>query len=152
MHSREQRRADIIDLVRRHRLRSQAELRRRLTARGVAVNQATLSRDLRDLGVRKGPQGYELPNDAAVITDGSTLRHAVAEWMLNATPVQHQVVVKTPPGGASPLALALDRAAFSEVVGTLAGDDTALLICHDARTARRMATRLRALQEQESAT
>lgn len=150
MPNREQRRADILDLVRRHRPRNQAELRQRLTARGVAVNQATLSRDLRDLGVRKGPQGYELPVETTTTSAASTLRHAVAEWMLDATPVQHQVVIKTPPGGASPLALALDRAAFSELVGTLAGDDTALLICHDARSARLVATRLRGLQENPS--
>jgi transcriptional regulator of arginine metabolism len=145
MHDRAQRRARILALVRSHRIRSQGELRDRLRESGLAVNQATLSRDLRDLGVRKGPAGYEVPGTAGEPV-GPALDEAIAQWLREATAVQQLVVAKTPPGGAAPLALAFDRASPPDLVGTLAGDDTALLICRDAGSARRLTARLLSLR------
>lgn len=133
--SRSRRHKEILDLVGRQRIRSQAELARRLERLGHSVTQATLSRDLRELGVRKGPQGYELPAGAAP-TPQNGLAHSVREFLLEATPAHHQVVLRTPPGGAQPLAAALDRAGLRGVIGTLAGDDTVLVVCASPTAAR----------------
>ncbi|MGE3174029.1 MAG: arginine repressor [Planctomycetota bacterium] len=158
---RDRRRQRILELVGRHAIRSQAELQERLDAAGVRVNQATLSRDLRMLGVSKGKDGYELPGAPSLTpaVAGASLWHAVHAWLLTAVPAQNQVVLRTPPGGAPPLALALDRTAQEQdgadardrmlpgLVGTLAGDDTVLAICTDAARARALARRLQALKD-----
>ena len=135
MPSREQRRETILALVSEHGIRSQADLQAHLARRGHAVNQGTLSRDLRDLGVRKGPGGYELPENGRGGGPAAELLHAVREGLLDAVAAQNLAVLKTPPGGAQPLGLALDRAEPEGVVGTLAGDDTVLVVCPTARTA-----------------
>ena len=143
MHTREERRRDIITLVRKQRIRSQAELQRHLAKLGLEANQATLSRDLRDLGVRKGPSGYELPEDRPAGGDPSfDLVHSVREWLESASAVQNQLVLHTPPGGAPPLALAIDHAPLAEPMGTLAGDDTILVICKDPRSAQKLGQKL----------
>jgi transcriptional regulator of arginine metabolism len=92
---------------------SQDELRRQLVHLGVRVTQATLSRDLREL----------------------RLARAVKEFLLDVRPAQNMLVLKTPPGGAQPIAAALDAERWKEVAGTLAGDDTVLIIA-SSRTAR----------------
>lgn len=152
--SRDQRRQRILELIEQNTIRNQAELQKLLEDEGREVNQATLSRDLRDLGVVKGPDGYELPGAASLTPQlaGSSLWHAVHSWLLAATPAQNLVVLRTPPGGAHPLALALDRAAAEEsalpgLVGTIAGDDTVLAVCSDAPKARALARRLLSQKE-----
>ena len=143
--TKEQRRQSIVELVGSHAIRSQAELAKLLGRRGHRVNQATLSRDLRDLGLRKGPAGYELPHDGdGTPTEASDLGRAVREWLLDAIPAQNQVVLTTPPGGAQPLAFALDHTPLAGVVGTLAGDDTVLVVCQTARAAARLAKQMTA--------
>ncbi|MBX3461955.1 MAG: arginine repressor [Planctomycetes bacterium] len=139
----ETRRQRILDLLERGVVRSQAELQQQLADAGFEVNQATLSRDLRALGVRKSASGYELP--AAPLSPQSahqSLWHAVRTWLVGATAAQNLAVLRTPAGGAQPLALALDRAALSGVVGTLAGDDTVLAVCATAAKARALVRRL----------
>jgi transcriptional regulator of arginine metabolism len=138
------RRQRILALVARQRIRSQAELQERLAAAGFEVNQATLSRDLRALSVVKSKDGYELPVNGALLPadQGKSLWHAVHSWLLSATPAQNLLVLKTPPGGAQPLGLAIDAAALPGIVGTIAGDDTVLTICADAGKARSLARRL----------
>lgn len=141
--SKETRRQRIVALLQKHAVKSQAELQDRLAARGASVNQATLSRDLRDLGVVKGVAGYELPNVAGLAPDAHlSLWHAVQSWLSSATPAQNLVVLRTPAGGAQPLGLALDRAELPGLVGTIAGDDTVLAICADERKARSLAKKL----------
>ncbi len=147
---REDRRRAILDLVQQRSVRSQDELRELLEAKGIEVNQATLSRDLRDMGLVKGPAGYAIPaaHGAAVAAadpDAGTaiaLLHAVREWLRSAEVAQNQLVLKTPVGGAQPLAIALDGAELDDVVGTLGGDDTVLVIARDAAGARRVRARL----------
>jgi transcriptional regulator of arginine metabolism len=152
--AREQRRQRILDLIGRRTIKNQAELQKLLGEAGVDANQATLSRDLRDLGVVKGPEGYELPGAPSLTPAlaGASLWHAVQAYMLGATAAQNLVVLKTPPSGAQPLALALDRAGtdgglITGLVGTIAGDDTVLAVCQDAGKARALARRLLAQQE-----
>ncbi len=135
-------------LVQHRSIRSQAELAELLEAEGLgAVNQATLSRDLRELGIAKGPDGYVLPGAGLDEPDPDPLTRACREWLQAAIPVAHQLVAKTSPGGAHPLALALDQRSAevpdSPIVGTIAGDDTVLVICRTPRAADRLATDLR---------
>lgn len=130
-------------------MRNQSDLQERLAAKGHEVNQGTLSRDLRDLGIRKGPDGYELPGDgqpAPVAAD--ELARSLGEWLLDAVPAQHTLVLETPPGCGHPVARAIDRATLPDAVGTLAGDDTVLVICPGPREANRLAKKLLAMRGQ----
>ena len=137
------RRQRILALLERESVRSQAELQQRLAEAGFEVNQATLSRDLRALGVRKSPDGYELP--AAPLspeTAHTSLWHAAHAWVVSAAAAQNLAVLRTPAGGAQPLALALDRAGLPGLLGTIAGDGTVLAICATAARAKALVRRL----------
>src|ERR1700722_547249 len=110
---------------------SQDELRRRLGHLGVRVTQATLSRDFRELRLVKTTAGYR-PLSAATTGESSSLpalARALKEFLLDIRPAQNMLVLKTPPSGAQPLAAAVDAERWKEVAGTLAGDDTVLVIC-----------------------
>ena len=134
---------------------SQDELRRKLRRRGIHVTQATLSRDIHELRLSKGPGGYSLPNGngsagAAVAAEEDqppTLREMIDSFVLHARRAMNQVVLKTVMGGAQPVAAAMDREGWAEVVGTIAGDDTVLVICSDARAASDAEIRLRTMLE-----
>jgi transcriptional regulator of arginine metabolism len=131
---------------------SQDELRRKLRRRGFHVTQATLSRDMHELRLSKGPGGYSLPNGhgkVAVVFDDAppTLEEMLESFGLRVRQAMNQVVVVTVLGGAQPVAAALDRASWPEVVGTIAGDDTVLVICTDPRRAGDVETRIRTLLE-----
>lgn len=142
---RQHRRDKILQLIARHQLTSQAQLQDLLLDAGIEVNQATLSRDLRDLAIVKTQQGYQLPSVAAAApaeTLQSSLWHAVRSWLRAATPAQNLLVLHTPPGGAQALGLALDNAQLAEVVGTIAGDDTVLVICPTDAKARKLQKQL----------
>lgn len=141
----ESRHAAILDLLGEAPIRNQAELQSLLKKAGHRATQATLSRDLRALGVVKTPQGYALPQGVGTGT-AHGLAGVVAEWLLTVQTAQNQVVLHTPPGGAQALALALDRASLDGVLGTVAGDDTILVICPDAKAARSVAKRLQGWQ------
>ena len=153
-----QRHNAIRELVSHALVANQDELRRKLRRRGFAVTQATLSRDIHELRLSKGPGGYSLPNgngnghgNGTAAPDDDDGPPTVAD-MLNSFGLQvrhamNQVVVRTAMGGAQPLAAALDREGWSDVVGTIAGDDTVLVICPDARRASDVETRLRTMLE-----
>jgi transcriptional regulator of arginine metabolism len=132
---------------------SQDELRRKLRRRGFHVTQATLSRDIHELRLMKGPAGYALPNGngnhAGALPDNSppTISEMIDSFGLRARQAMNQVVVQTVMGGAQPLAAALDREGWPDVVGTIAGDDTVLVICPDPRRAGEVEARLRTLLE-----
>ncbi|MGB8522286.1 MAG: hypothetical protein WCD43_04910 [Candidatus Acidiferrales bacterium] len=116
---------------------SQDELRRQLVHLGVRVTQATLSRDLRELRLVKTAEGYR-PLSAATAEETVSipaLARAVKEFLLDVRPAQNMLILKTPPGGAQPIAAALDAERWKEVAGTLAGDDTVLIIA-PSRAAR----------------
>jgi transcriptional regulator of arginine metabolism len=149
---RDARRARIAELVRGKRIASQLELRERLATEGVKVNQGTLSRDLRAMGLRKGPEGYELPSEPAAGRGDESLAlyTAVQAWMLGAESAGNLVVLKSPAGAASPLAIALDRARWKDVLGTIAGDDTLLAVCKTDAGAKRVARELHELKGPET--
>jgi transcriptional regulator of arginine metabolism len=141
------RHAAILELVREHRVPSQEVLRERLAERGMEVAQATLSRDIRELGLVKVPDEeggsvYTLP--AGVTDPMPTLARLLPSLYLGADGVGNLLVVKTLVGGAQPIAVGIDWEEWPEVVGTIAGDDTVLVILRDA--ARREAV-VRRLEE-----
>jgi transcriptional regulator of arginine metabolism len=109
---------------------NQDELRRQLIHLGLRVTQATLSRDLRELRLVKTTEGYKPLSEAAAEESSATSRlaRAVKSFLLDIRPAQNMLVLKTPPGGAQPLAAAVDSERWKEVAGTLAGDDTVLII------------------------
>ena len=148
-----QRHNAIRELVANAPVSNQDELRRKLRRRGFEVTQATLSRDIHELRLSKGPGGYSLPNGngngAAALEDDAP---PTVEEMLNSFGVRvrramNQVIVRTVMGGAQPVAAAMDREEWPEVVGTIAGDDTVLVICQDQRHAGGVETRLRRILE-----
>jgi transcriptional regulator of arginine metabolism len=143
----------IRDLLSSSLVANQDELRRKLRRRGIHVTQATLSRDIHELRLSKGPGGYSLPNGNGTSTatledDGPpSVEEMVESFGLRVRQAMNQVVVRTVMGGAQPLAAALDHAAWPDVVGTIAGDDTVLVICLDARRAGEVEVRIRTLLE-----
>ena len=144
----------IRELVARSRVTNQDELRRKLRRRGFQVTQATLSRDIHELHLFKGPGGYSLPNGhgngagAAQVDDAApSVEEMLGSFGVRVQHAMNQVIVRTVMGGAQPVAAALDRADWTEVVGTIAGDDTVLVICQDQRRAGEVETRLRKILE-----
>ncbi len=134
------RQGQILKLLTGQAVASQDELRRQLGHLGVRVTQATLSRDLRELRLVKTTAGYRPLSAAAEESSPiAPLARAVKEFLQDMRPAQNMLVLKTPPSGAQPLAAALDGERWKEVAGTLAGDDTVLVICssHKACTAVR---------------
>jgi transcriptional regulator of arginine metabolism len=136
----------ILDVVQREPVRSQEQLRRRVRAKGFDVTQATLSRDIRDLGLVKGGSdgAYQTPGEATPNATAArlALQRALAEYLARIDRVQQMVVLRTGPGQAQMLGVALDRARLPEVVGTIAGDDTILVIAPDVRRARALVKKL----------
>lgn len=136
----------ILDLVDRGLLHSQEELRRRLRQQGFAATQATISRDIRDLGLvkRAGDGAYQRAGAAAPSASSAlhALERATAGFARTVVQVRELVVIRTDAGQAQPLAIAIDRAQLREVVGTIAGDDTILVIARTARLAAALAKRL----------
>lgn len=145
-----QRHAAILRLVRSRRVHSQEELRRLLRDQGIAVTQATLSRDVRELGLVKGGDrgghaAYAPPPEATVVVP--PFAQVVRTLLVDLDGVGNLLVLRTPAGSANALGSALDREGWREVVGTVAGDDTLLVLTRSPRARRVVAGRLRALAE-----
>ncbi len=137
------RRTQILDLLRREHVATQGDLRRKLMRRGIHVTQATVSRDIEELGVVKTREGYRVPEAReAGVPPQPTLPVVLKEFMREVKPAASLVVVKTHPGNAHTVAVALDAAAWPEVAGTVAGDDTILIATPGAREAERIAKKL----------
>jgi transcriptional regulator of arginine metabolism len=143
------RQSTILDVVEHEAVRSQEQLRQRLLSRGFDVTQATLSRDIKELGLLKRssdgayqPAGADSTSHASAI---ETLGRALSEYLVTIEPVQQLVVLKTGAGQAQLLGLAIDRSRLPEVAGTLAGDDTILIIARDAKSAQAVVQQLRDL-------
>ncbi len=145
------RQSAILDVVEHEAVRNQEQLRQRLATRGFDVTQATLSRDIKELGLlKRSSDGAYQPADAQAMptpTALGALGRALAEYLVNVEPVQQLVVLKTGAGQAQLLGLAIDRARLEEVVGTLAGDDTILIIARDPKNAQAVVNKLRDLAQ-----
>jgi transcriptional regulator of arginine metabolism len=140
----------IRELVGHALVANQDELRRKLRRRGFAVTQATLSRDIHELRLSKGPGGYTLfkaVGQAAEDNSPPSVAEMIESFGMRVKQAMNQVVLGTVMGGAQPLAAALDYEAWPEIVGTVAGDDTVLVICPDIRRASEVESRLRTMLE-----
>ena len=140
------RQGQILNLIRAQPIRTQEELAHALHRVSIEVTQVTLSRDIHELGLVKGPQGYREPERAAAPPEEKgNLKRAVEEFVRDVKTAQNIVILKTAPGNAQPVAVALDREGWPEIVGTVAGDDTVFVAAVDARQALRAKEKLLAL-------
>jgi len=145
-----QRRQRIHELISSRPVHSQQELADLLAADGIGVTQATLSRDLRQLGVVKGSEGYLPPGGPHAPHDnGQALQRTLKRELLAVDCGGTLVILHTRPGHANALAVELDRVRPEEVMGTVAGDDTIFVAVRTAKQARAMARRYRSLAGHE---
>jgi len=136
----------ILDLLEQGPVESQDALQHSLVRRGFEVGQATLSRDIHELKLVKGPEGYaRITESKASDTFLPSVMHMAYQFVVDIRQAQNMLVIKTTVGSAQPVAAALDASHWSEVVGTLAGDDTVLVIAADKKKAQALARRIREL-------
>ena len=140
----QERHSAIRELVTAGLIASQDELRRRLSKRGFDVTQATLSRDIHELHLYKGPNGYAVANGVADDEDDDLpgTEELLRSFGLRVKQALNQLVLITTSGSAQPVALTIDGEDWPEVVGTIAGDDTVLIICPDQKRATLLRDRL----------
>lgn len=124
----EERQRAILELVRDRPVQTQQELARALTERGFTATQATVSRDIQELGLVRTGSGYQPSSPVS----------AVSELVISMTQVEFVVVIRTPPGTANLVARAIDESKMAGVAGTLAGDDTILAVLSDRQAAERL--------------
>ena len=127
------RQGQILKAIRKQRILTQDELARSLRAQGIEATQVTLSRDIRDLGLVKTSEGYQALSNAPARGKGG-----LGELLLDARVAQNLLVLKTPAAHAASLARAIDEQGWADVVGTVAGDDTVLVVTGDSRRAERV--------------
>ncbi len=146
--SKSQRQRLIADWLRAHRVGSQEEVVARLLFAGVAATQATVSRDLDELGAvkvrREGSIRYAIPDALDPGHAAAKLDRLLGEWVDAILPAGNLLVLKTPPGSANVVANALDCAELADIAGTIAGDDTIFVALTDGVEAHAAAERLRA--------
>jgi len=149
------RREELIRILQGSAVRSQDELRRHLRDRGFPAAQPTLSRDLKELGVAKGPKGYLLPGAPAAALSPllspdavslpqrrlERLDRTVREFVLSAEAAGSLLVLRTPPAAAHPVARAIDEAGLPDIAGTISGDDTIFLAVRSMASAARLLRR-----------
>jgi transcriptional regulator of arginine metabolism len=133
----------IVRLIRQKRIHTQEELAKELGAVGIQATQVTLSRDMRELRLAKTTEGYVQVLPAA--PKGPDFLTVAAEFLQDIRMAQNLLVLRTSPGNANAVAVALDREDWPEVVGTIAGDDTILIVAPDNPTAAALHDKLAAL-------
>lgn len=136
----------ILELAHQAPLPSQQELCKVLARRGFQVTQATLSRDINELRLVKTAEGYILPNGDASAEPMPAVSRVLREFVREIRRAQNLLVIKTIPGSAQPVAVAVDAEGWDEVVGTVAGDDTILIISGNNKKARQLQTRLEGMR------
>jgi transcriptional regulator of arginine metabolism len=136
----------ILEIVESGPVASQEELQHALAKLGFKVGQATLSRDIHELGLIKSGEGYALPgSETSAPQVLPSVSRLAKEFVLDVRLAQNLIVVKTAVGSAQPVAAALDGEEWPEVVGTIAGDDAILIVTPDNKAARKLEHRIRGL-------
>jgi transcriptional regulator of arginine metabolism len=134
------RQGQILKLIRSKRIATQEDLARELkNTYGIETTQVTLSRDVRELGLLKTPEGYR---QVSAASSGPDLASVAAELLQDVRVAQNLIVLRTSPGNANALAVALDKQNWTEIVGTIAGDDTVLVVAPDSETAVQLSKKL----------
>ena len=134
------RQGQILRIIQSKAVHTQEELGRELAALGVSATQVTLSRDMREMGLVKTKDGYTQLGEAPDVA--SLAEAAILEYLIDIRSAQHTLVLRTPAAFANSLAIAIDRVSWPEVAGTVAGDDTVLVVCADNRAAAAVHQRL----------
>ena len=134
----------ILELLESGPVASQEELQKALAKHGVKVGQATLSRDIHELGLVKTAEGYSV-SGSNVVTEPALppLSRLMGDFVLDLRLAQNLLVIKTTVGSAQPVAAALDAESWPAVVGSVAGDDTILMVCPNKKAAAKLASRIR---------
>ena len=149
--SKSQRQHLLAKILEEQAVSSQAKLVELLKGEGVDVTQATLSRDLEELGAVKvrvpvGDSVYAVPDDPTErVLPVDYLRRVLGEWLVEVSVSDNIVVLRTPPGSAHVVASAVDRASLPEIIGTVAGDDTVILVAASDTTGEKVSERLKDL-------
>lgn len=136
------RRNQILELLHHETVATQEELRRKLGRRGIRVTQATVSRDIEELGLVKTREGYRLPDAPEPAPPQPTLSMVLKEFVREVCQASNLVIVKTHPGNAHTVGVVLDAEQWPEVAGTVAGDDTIFVATARARDAARVRKKL----------
>jgi transcriptional regulator of arginine metabolism len=138
----------ILDLVQQEPVANQEQLRRLLLRQGFDVTQATLSRDINELALIKTSTGYSVAhNDAQAEPGYHSLGRLVREFVIEVREAQNLLVVKTAAGSAQPVAAAIDGEGWTEIVGTVGGDDTILVISQNRKNAHRISLRIKGMMQ-----
>ena len=132
------RQGQILRLIKIRKLHTQDQLAHELAGQGITATQVTLSRDIRELGLVKTPDGYR----QVEATTGPGIEYMAGEFLWHAVSAQNLLILKTAPGHASSVAVSLDQEEWPEVVGTIAGDDTVLVVTPDTVSAAMLQDRL----------
>lgn len=139
----QQRHTAIRELLSKAPIANQDDLRKKLAARGFHVTQATLSRDIHELQLMKGSYGYLLPvSGGDEVDDTPGIRQVLEGFGLEVRQAQNLLVLVTATGSAQPVAASIDYEDWPEIVGTIAGDDTVLIICPDEKHAASVKSRI----------
>ena len=138
----------VLDILRRGPVSSQEDLQRALRKQGFRVGQATLSRDIRALQLVKTSQGYSLGHGEGAGVALPPVSRLLCEFVLEVRPAQNLLLIKTIVGSAQPVAAAIDEAEWKEALGTIAGDDTVLIVCPDKDDAQKLSERIEELLTQ----
>ena len=148
MSRKSERQEAILSLISSHSIASQEDLKRLMAEQGWSATQATLSRDLRDLGVMRAPTEsgarYVLP-EMIGDDDKLSLDSVLPQWFSKIDGVGELIVLHTLPGGAQPIAEALDSEAWPEIIGTIGGENTVLIVCRSAAARATLTERIKQL-------
>jgi transcriptional regulator of arginine metabolism len=143
MISKKARQGRIVEIVRKQVVRSQEELAELLERDGIEATQATLSRDIRELGLVKVRGGYQLSGEVHSAPPDELLRRACEQFVIRTAVSGNMLMIKTSPGNAHSIAVVLDAAQWPEVLGTVAGDDTVFVLLRNSRFGKKVLERIR---------
>ncbi len=147
MISKKARQGRILDVIRGQQVRSQEALSAILRRDGIDVNQATLSRDIRELSLVKARGGYQPSGELNAAPTDEGLRRAFNQYVIRTGISENIVMIRTSPGNAHSVCVVLDAAQWEEVLGTVAGDDTIFVLLRSSRAGKKVLARIRALSE-----
>jgi transcriptional regulator of arginine metabolism len=133
----------ISEIVRKQAVRSQEELAALLEQDGIEATQATLSRDIRELGLVKGREGYQVSEESHPAPPDDVLRRAFGQYVIRTGVSGNILMIRTSPGNAHSIGVVLDAAQWPEVLGTIAGDDTVFVLLRSARLSKKVLGKIR---------
>jgi transcriptional regulator of arginine metabolism len=145
MISKKARQGKILDAIRRREIRSQEELSSLLRKEGIDVTQATLSRDIRELGLVKVRGSYQISGEIRSSPPDDMLRRAFAQYVVQTGVSENILMIRTSPGNAHSMAVVLDATQWPEVLGTVAGDDTVFVLLRNSRLGKKVLGRIEEL-------